>query len=84
MEIFEMDPATHRVTTSPQMWTHFVAAAAMTVPAVALYYERPNPRRFDGMSALIKRQMRDMYLIAYKNVTRISRKPPEASGTNWK
>jgi hypothetical protein len=38
MEFFEMDQATHRVTTSPQIWIYFVTAVATTVLTVALYY----------------------------------------------
>jgi hypothetical protein len=38
MEFFDMDQATHRLTTSPQIWVYFVTAAATTILTVALYY----------------------------------------------
>jgi hypothetical protein len=38
MEFFGMDQATHRLTTSPQIWIYFVTAAATTILTVALYY----------------------------------------------
>jgi hypothetical protein len=33
-----MHEATHRLTTSPQIWIYFVTAAATTILTVALYY----------------------------------------------
>jgi hypothetical protein len=33
-----MDQATHRLTTSPQIWIYFVTAAATTILTAALYY----------------------------------------------
>lgn len=38
MEFFEMDTATQRLMTSPQIWIYFVTAAGVTILTMALYY----------------------------------------------
>jgi hypothetical protein len=50
MEFFEMDLATHRLTTSPQIWVYFVTAVGATVFTVVLYYVMAGVIKFRSQS----------------------------------